>query len=91
MRRDPITEELHLNNKQLEQLRQITFGTKVETDEEAARAFPRIVKYAGKIGANVLQAVLANWIEQLFPHLLPLWRSFERFLDNPRRGFRWPY
>ena len=90
-RRDPITEELHLSKRQIEKIRRDVAGLRVGTDKEAAKAFPVVLQTVRRVGAQVLESLLTYWIEQLFPHLLPLWNSFIRFLHHPDEGFRWPY
>ena len=91
-RPDPTTEELHLSKRDLEDLKAMGFEMKpVRTDKQAKEAFSEVLKVIRQIGLHTFEALLTTWIQQAFPHLLPLWFSFIRFLHHPGEGFRWPY
>ena len=87
-RRDPITDELHMSRKDWEVIRRVAYGEPVQNDSQAEKMFAKVRRTAGQIGAQVLVAVVTHLIEQYFPHLLPAWRKFVEFLDNPHRGLR---
>jgi len=84
------TDELRITAKQFEKMKRVALGKQVKTDKQASERFSEVLQIMRKVGANVFEALLTSWIEQAFPHLLPLWRSFVEFLHNPSGGFRWP-